>query len=108
MYYNNADASYHQSCTHLGFTHLLMEGVVICTHRNLSNSHPLYKLLAPHFLFLLAINTRGLEKLVSPGGWVDKTMTIGRQGMFQLITKGYVAKPFPSIPLNRLEAFQGF
>ncbi|XP_042907350.1 allene oxide synthase-lipoxygenase protein isoform X1 [Parasteatoda tepidariorum] len=88
IYYNNADASYHQSCTHLGFTHLLMEGVVICTHRNLSPSHPLYKLLAPHFLFLLAINTRGLYKLISPNGWVDKTMTVGRKGMFELIKKG--------------------
>ncbi|GIY46113.1 allene oxide synthase-lipoxygenase protein [Caerostris darwini] len=88
MYYNNADASFHQSCTHLGFTHLLMEGVVICTHRNLSNSHPLFKLLAPHFLFLLAINTRGLYKLICPNGWVDKTMTVGRKGMFELIKKG--------------------
>ncbi|XP_067141775.1 allene oxide synthase-lipoxygenase protein-like [Centruroides vittatus] len=88
MYYNNADACYHQSCTHLGNTHLLMEGVVICTHRNLSPSHPLFKLMAPHFLFLLAINSRGLAKLISVNGWVDKTMTIGRDGMFQLIIKG--------------------
>lgn len=87
MYYNNADASYHQACTHLGLTHLLMEGPVICTHRNLSPSHPLFKLMAPHFLFLLAINSRGLDKLISPGGWVDKTMTIGRKGMFELIKK---------------------
>lgn len=85
--YNNADACYHQSSTHLGLTHLLMEGVVICSHRNLSPSHPLFKLMAPHFLFLLAINSRGLDKLVSPGGWVDKTMTLGRNGMFELIKR---------------------
>lgn len=89
MYYNNADAMYHQSLTHLGFTHLMMEGVVVCTHRNLSPSHPLFRLMAPHFLFLLAINARGLEKLVSPGGWVDKTMTGGRDGMFNLIVNGF-------------------
>lgn len=40
-----------------GFTHLLMEGVVVCTHRNLALNHPLFRLLAPHFLFLLAINS---------------------------------------------------
>lgn len=57
MFYNNAEAQHHQALTHLGYTHLLMEGVVICTHRNLSPSHPLFKLMAPHFLFLLAINT---------------------------------------------------
>lgn len=88
MFYNNSDASYHQSCSHLGFTHLLMEGVTVCTHRNLSPSHPLFKLMAPHFLFLIAINSRGLSKLVSPGGWVDKTLSVGVCGMFQIIRKG--------------------
>ncbi|XP_060063432.1 allene oxide synthase-lipoxygenase protein-like isoform X3 [Ylistrum balloti] len=88
MWFNNADASYHQSLTHLGFTHLLMEGVVVVTHRNISQSHPLFKLLAPHYLYLIAINTRGLELLVSEGGWVDKTMNIGIKGMFELIRRG--------------------
>ncbi|XP_067141773.1 allene oxide synthase-lipoxygenase protein-like [Centruroides vittatus] len=87
LYFNNADAIFHQSCTHLGLTHLLMEGVVICTHRHLSPSHPLFRLMSPHFLYLLAINSRGLEKLISPGGWVDKTMSTGCKGMFQLIKK---------------------
>ncbi|XP_076352240.1 allene oxide synthase-lipoxygenase protein-like isoform X2 [Tachypleus tridentatus] len=89
LYYNNADASYHQSCTHLGFTHLLMEGVVVCTHRNLSLSHPLFKLMAPHFLYLLAINGRELGSLLSENGWVDTTMTVGRCGMFELVKRGF-------------------
>ncbi|XP_022247531.1 hydroperoxide isomerase ALOXE3-like [Limulus polyphemus] len=88
MFFNNADASYHQSCTHLGFTHLLMEGVALCTQRNLSPSHPLFRLLAPHFRFLMAINARGLKFLVAPGGWVDKTMTIGCKGMFEIMRRG--------------------
>ncbi|XP_014670639.1 PREDICTED: arachidonate 5-lipoxygenase-like, partial [Priapulus caudatus] len=65
MWFNNADAQVHQSNTHLGLTHLIMEGVVVCTHRNLSPSHPMFKLLAPHFLYLIAINTRGLALLIS-------------------------------------------
>ncbi|XP_042864130.1 allene oxide synthase-lipoxygenase protein-like isoform X2 [Penaeus japonicus] len=89
MFYNNAEAQHHQALTHLGYTHLLMEGVVICTHRNLSPSHPLFKLMAPHFLFLLAINTRGLEKLVSPGGWVDNCMTQGLEGIFEHMRRGF-------------------
>ncbi|KAK7069173.1 Arachidonate 5-lipoxygenase [Halocaridina rubra] len=89
MFYNNAEAQHHQALTHLGYTHLLMEGVVICTHRNLSPSHPLFKLMAPHFLFLLAINTRGLEKLISVGGWVDNCMTQGVKGIFELMRRGF-------------------
>ncbi|BFZ15082.1 hypothetical protein BsWGS_18122 [Bradybaena similaris] len=89
MWYNNADAAYHQALTHLGMTHLLMEGVTVATHRNLSQSHPIFKLLAPHFLYLIAINSRGLELLVSDNGWVDKTMNYGNKGLFALIVKGF-------------------
>lgn len=106
MFYNNSEAQHHQALTHLGYTHLLMEGVVICTHRNLSPSHPLFKLMAPHFLFLLAINTRGLEKLVSPGGWVDNCMTQGVKGIFELMRRGFDAWRFDvegQVP-NELEA----
>ncbi|OQV25732.1 Allene oxide synthase-lipoxygenase protein [Hypsibius exemplaris] len=88
MYFNNADANYHQSCTHLGLTHLLMEGVVVCAHRNLSPSHPIFKLLAPHFLYLIAIDELGLKKLISVDGWVDKTLVLGNKGMFELIRRG--------------------
>ncbi|CAL4102967.1 unnamed protein product, partial [Meganyctiphanes norvegica] len=89
MYYNNAEAQHHQALTHLGLTHLLMEGIVIATKRHLSPSHPLYKLMAPHFLYLLAINSRGLSTLLAPDGWVDRTMTQGRKGIFNLIKKGF-------------------
>ncbi|ESP02740.1 hypothetical protein LOTGIDRAFT_137999 [Lottia gigantea] len=88
MWFNNADSTYHQSLTHLGYTHLIMEGICICGNRNLSLSHPIFKLLAPHFLFLIAINNRALQLLVSVGGWVDKTMNCGAKGLVNLMTKG--------------------
>ncbi|XP_046394318.1 polyunsaturated fatty acid 5-lipoxygenase-like [Ischnura elegans] len=94
MFYNMAEAQHHQSSTHLGLTHLLMEGICVCTHRHISPSHPLFKLLAPHFLYLLAINSRGLAKLIQPGGWVDTGMTVGIRGMFSLIEKSYLAWSF--------------
>ncbi|KAJ8030541.1 Arachidonate 15-lipoxygenase B [Holothuria leucospilota] len=84
MWFNNADATYHQSCTHLAYTHLLMEPIAVATHRSLSPSHPMFRLLAPHFLYLMAVNTRGLSLLLIPGGWVDKCMTVGCLGMFKL------------------------
>ncbi|KAJ8045756.1 Arachidonate 5-lipoxygenase [Holothuria leucospilota] len=87
MWFNNADCSVHQSCTHLGFTHLVMEAVGIATHRSLSPSHPIFRLLAPHFLYLMAINNRALEVLVSEDGWVDTCMSIGRVGMFNIVKR---------------------
>ena len=56
MWFNNADASYHQSVSHLGFTHLLMETVYLALRQTVSISHPLYHLMAPHFLYLLEVN----------------------------------------------------
>lgn len=87
MWFNNADAQYHQAVTHLGYTHLVMEGFAIITHRNLSQSHPLFKLLAPHFLYLIAINTRAVNKLSSAGGILDQAFSIETRGIFELIKR---------------------
>ena len=70
------------------WTHLLMEGVV-STHIYLSQSHPVFKILAPHFLYLIAINTRALGFLVSEGGWIDNTMTYGVKGLFELVRQAF-------------------
>ncbi|KAI8492266.1 Arachidonate 5-lipoxygenase [Branchiostoma belcheri] len=87
MWYNMADCSFHQSCTHLGLTHLIIGACATCTHRQLSASHPMFRLMAPHFLYLLAINTLALETLVCPGGWIDESMHMGRLGLFDIIKK---------------------
>lgn len=87
MYYNNADVVVHQACTHLGFTHIFMESVCITMHRELSPSHPLFRLMAPHFIYLIAINWRGGKKLTARNGWIDVTMTPGIDGTFELISK---------------------
>ncbi|KAH9509996.1 hypothetical protein Btru_044801 [Bulinus truncatus] len=90
MWYNNADSAYHQALTHLGFTHLLMESFSLATQRNLSQSHPVYKILAPHFLYIMAINSLAVSELVSDGGWVNRTMNYGNKGMYALIVKKYI------------------
>ncbi|XP_059162537.1 allene oxide synthase-lipoxygenase protein-like [Physella acuta] len=89
MWFNHADALYHQALTHLGFTHLLMEGFSLATHRQLSVSHPVFKILAPHFLYLHAINSLALSELLDDGGWVDKTTSYGNTGMYQLVERGF-------------------
>ena len=97
LWFNLADSSYHQAISHLGFTHLKMEGVVVCMHRQIHKTHPVYKLLMPHFLYLIAINDDGIPLLIGniekgkkgredkDKGFVPKIMNLGSTGMVELI-----------------------
>nr|KAG5708513.1 hypothetical protein BaRGS_026240 [Batillaria attramentaria] len=55
-WYNLAESNHHETTTHLMLTHLLMESFCLATHRHLDVSHPVFRLLWPHFHFLMAIN----------------------------------------------------
>uniref|UniRef100_A0A8W8JC54 Lipoxygenase domain-containing protein n=1 Tax=Magallana gigas TaxID=29159 RepID=A0A8W8JC54_MAGGI len=81
------EAQYHESVTHLGFTHILMDGVSVCMHRNLSTRHPIYKILLPHFRYMHAINIAARDDLLPPGGYIEKDMYIRRILMLKLISK---------------------
>lgn len=87
MWFNMADAQIHQSISHLGYIHLKMKGFSAITHRNMSPSHPLFKLLAPHFLYLHAINTIVLNGAVNPGGNFDTDMNMGSEGGSKLMRR---------------------
>lgn len=87
MTFNMLEAQYHESITHLGFTHMLMDGVSVCMHRTLSDRHPIYKLLLPHFQYMHAINKTARESLLQKGGYVEKDMYIGRISMLKLISR---------------------
>jgi len=62
-----ADTNVHQAASHLGQTHLFIEPFVIATHNQLSPTHPLFRLLTPHFEGTLAINEGALGLLASRG-----------------------------------------
>ena len=32
-----------------GYSHFVTESIVVVTHRNLSQNHPIFRLLAPHY-----------------------------------------------------------
>ncbi|XP_034335051.2 polyunsaturated fatty acid lipoxygenase ALOX8 [Magallana gigas] len=85
--FNMLEAQYHESVTHLGFTHILMDGVSVCMHRNLSKRHPIYKILLPHFRYMHAINIAARDDLLPPGGYIEKDMYIRRVLMLKLISK---------------------
>ncbi|HFD12897.1 MAG TPA: lipoxygenase [Crenotrichaceae bacterium] len=71
---NSADGNHHELFSHLGWTHLVIEPFVVCTHRNLSENHQLYKLLVPHFEGTIFINNAAATKLIAPRGQVDEIL----------------------------------
>ena len=87
MWFNNADAAVHQAAQHMCNTHLLIEGAYVITQRNLSQSHPIFKLLMPHILYIIPINVRAAERIMSHGGWVEKAMSIGIEGMQEIVSR---------------------
>merc|ERR1712154_287213 len=87
MGYNNADGAYHQAITHLGKTHFLMDGVYAAVSRHLSPSHPIYKLLKPHFHYTLAINN--LADDLIDGGVTDGFMSYGISGLLETIHRAF-------------------
>jgi arachidonate 15-lipoxygenase len=69
-----ADGTIHETTTHLGRTHLLMEPFVVSTFRQLAPNHPLAVLLAPHFEGTLAINEMAWKQLIADRGGVDQLL----------------------------------
>lgn len=67
-----ADANLHEAVAHLAHTHLLMEPFVVAAHRQLARTHPVLRLLRPHFRGTLAINEAAWRRLIADGGAVDR------------------------------------
>lgn len=88
MWYNLAEANSHQCLTHLHLTHLVMESFCLAAHRELSGNHPVFRLLKPHFMFLLNINKRGSSSLLAPGALFDAMSAIGSANLQELGIRG--------------------
>ncbi len=85
----NACAIQHESVAHLGACHLTVEPIIVATHRTLSENHPLFVLLKPHFRFTIQINDSALHSLIVPGGVVASVLSTGHDGSADLIVKAY-------------------
>ena len=67
-----AHNNHHEVVTHLGLTHLLMDPICMATRLRLHTSHPIYKLLSPHFEGTASINIGARTGLILPEKSVDR------------------------------------
>jgi arachidonate 15-lipoxygenase len=94
LYVQTADANHHELIAHLSYTHFAMEALAIATQRQLPTNHPVYQLLSPHFKFLIAINHRGNDILLSAGAAIDNLLAPTLETSNQLTNKAYREKSF--------------
>jgi arachidonate 15-lipoxygenase len=84
---NSTAAMHHETVAHFGFCHLVVEPVVVAANRQLSQRHPLYHLLAPHFRFNIEINNNARKSLIAPGGVVATDVGLVLASALELIVK---------------------
>ncbi|CAM6105304.1 unnamed protein product [Calypogeia fissa] len=75
------DAGYHQLASHWLRTHAIVEPYVIAANRQLSQLHPILKLLQPHFRYTMEINAAARQSLISAGGVIEKSFLPGQFAM---------------------------
>ncbi|CAD6228766.1 unnamed protein product [Miscanthus lutarioriparius] len=73
-YVNVNDYCWHQGISHWLNTHAVMEPFVIATNRQLSVTHPVHRLLLPHYRDTMNINALARQKLINAGGIFEMTV----------------------------------
>lgn len=94
LYVQVADAVYHEAIDHTAYTHFAMEPVTIATPRQLPSNHPLYRLINPHFRFLLPVNHRGSRILLEKGAAFDNLLPLSLDTTKALIGRAILERPF--------------
>ncbi|CAH8480629.1 unnamed protein product [Heterobilharzia americana] len=87
LWVNLADACHHMIVGRL-LTHLILESIYVSLRRNMSQSHPIYHLVAPHFRSILPV-TRKLKEWTFENGWISRNIQLSRKGIKQLLRRAF-------------------
>nr|BAA03102.1 lipoxygenase [Oryza sativa Japonica Group] len=74
------DAGHHELITHWLRTHCAVEPYIIAANRQLSEMHPIYQLLRPHFRYTMRINARA-ARVISAGGIIERSFSPQKYSM---------------------------
>uniref|UniRef100_A0A8I6Z4A2 Lipoxygenase domain-containing protein n=2 Tax=Hordeum vulgare subsp. vulgare TaxID=112509 RepID=A0A8I6Z4A2_HORVV len=75
------DTGYHQLVSHWLRTHCCVEPYIIAANRQLSQMHPIYRLLHPSFRFTMEINAQARSLLINADGIIESTFSPGKYSM---------------------------
>ncbi|KAL6874154.1 hypothetical protein ACP4OV_014236 [Aristida adscensionis] len=106
------DTTYHQLVSHWLRTHCCVEPYIIAANRQLSQMHPIYRLLHPHFRFTMEINARARQFLISADGIIENTFSLQKYCM-ELSSAAYASswqfdtEALPADLIRRGMAVQG-
>ncbi|KAG0579870.1 hypothetical protein KC19_4G130100 [Ceratodon purpureus] len=81
LHFLAVDSGHHQLISHWLRTHASTEPYVIATYRQLSELHPIAKLLHPHTRYTMEINAAARQNLVAANGVIETTFTPGKYAM---------------------------
>lgn len=85
LFVQGCDGTYQEVICHLGHTHLVVEPFVVATRRCLSENHPIYMLLSPHFVGTMPINSLAFKVLILPDQAVDRLVTANIESVYGLL-----------------------
>ncbi len=94
---NVADENLQGVLVHLGYCHMVVQRFILATHRQLSEDHPLYALLTPHFRTTLAVNQVAKKNVVEPGGVQDRLLAPRIEVQTEILDRGIATLDLASL-----------
>ncbi|XVF04635.1 hypothetical protein REPUB_Repub05bG0101400 [Reevesia pubescens] len=75
------DSYHHQLVSHWLRTHCCTEPYILAANRQLSEMHPIYRLLHPHFRYTMETNSLGRQFLINAYGIIESSFTPSKYSM---------------------------